>query len=100
VVRLRSQRDDLNAELAERRQRENVKFAQIGEIKSLVNAKEERIVTLKSELRRMGMSLAAKHGDREAFERLKAAGGTLSEEGEEWNIVQVLQDRLRWVCVR
>lgn len=95
MVRLRGQRDELTAELAERRQRENVKFAQIAEIKSLVNAKEERIVTLKSELRRMGMSLAAKSGDQETFEKLKAAGGLLSAEGEEWNLVKVLQDRLK-----
>ena len=62
VTRLRSQRDELNAELAERRSREQVKFTQIEEMKALLNSKEERLTLLSSQVRRLRMSVAAFQG--------------------------------------
>lgn len=62
VTRLRSQRDELNAELTERRSREQVKFTQIEEMKALLNSKEERLTLLTSQVRRLRMTVAAFHG--------------------------------------
>ncbi|GAC92964.1 E3 ubiquitin-protein ligase bre1 [Pseudozyma hubeiensis SY62] len=62
VTRLRSQRDELNAELTERRSREQVKFTQIEEMKALLNSKEERLTLLSSQVRRLRMTVAAFHG--------------------------------------
>ncbi|GAC71310.1 E3 ubiquitin ligase involved in syntaxin degradation [Moesziomyces antarcticus T-34] len=62
VTRLRSQRDELNAELTERRSREQVKFTQIEEMKALLNSKEERLTLLTSQVRRLRMSVSAFRG--------------------------------------
>ncbi|KAJ1020709.1 hypothetical protein NDA16_004101 [Ustilago loliicola] len=62
VTRLRSQRDELNAELTERRSREQVKFTQIEEMKALLNSKEERLTLLSSQVRRLRMTVAAFQG--------------------------------------
>ncbi len=62
VTRLRSQRDELNAELTERRSREQVKFTQIEEMKALLNSKEERLALLSSQVRRLRMTVAAFQG--------------------------------------
>ncbi|SNX84719.1 related to BRE1 - E3 ubiquitin ligase [Melanopsichium pennsylvanicum] len=62
VTRLRSQRDELNAELVERRSREQVKFTQIEEMKALLNSKEERLTLLNSQVRRLRMTVAAFQG--------------------------------------
>lgn len=62
VTRLRSQRDELNAELTERRSREQVKFTQIEEMKALLNSKEERLTLLSSQVRRLRMTVAALQG--------------------------------------
>ncbi|TKY86431.1 hypothetical protein EX895_004580 [Sporisorium graminicola] len=62
VTRLRSQRDELNAELTERRSREQVKFTQIEEMKALLNSKEERLTLLSSQVRRLRMAVAAFQG--------------------------------------
>lgn len=62
VTRLRSQRDELNSELTERRSREQVKFTQIEEMKALLNSKEERLTLLSSQVRRLRMTVAALQG--------------------------------------
>ncbi|KAJ1024605.1 hypothetical protein NDA13_004534 [Ustilago tritici] len=62
VTRLRSQRDELNAELTERRSREQVKFTQIEEMKALLNSKEERLTLLSSQVRRLRITVAAFQG--------------------------------------
>lgn len=73
VTRLRSQRDELNAELTERRSREQVKFTQIEEMKALLNSKEERLTLLTSQVRRLRMTVAAFQGQSVGVSALAAA---------------------------
>lgn len=73
VTRLRSQRDELNAELTERRSREQVKFTQIEEMKALLNSKEERLILLSSQVRRLRMAVAAFHGQSAGVSALATA---------------------------
>lgn len=92
LARLRGQRDDLSAELTERRQRENLKLAQMQEIRTLANAKQERISALSSEVRRLKLAFAASRGDSQTVEALKAAGG----EGEsDLTLLAQLEERLK-----
>jgi len=63
IVRLRGQRDDLNAELLERRARESVKFTQVDEAKALMAQKEEQVAVLQSQATRLKTELAALRGD-------------------------------------
>ncbi|KAN0064671.1 E3 ubiquitin-protein ligase bre1 [Thecaphora frezii] len=70
VTRLRRQRDDLQAELTERRQREQVKFHQIEETKALVNIKEERLALLTSQVKRLRLTVAASRGEQAAVDAL------------------------------
>lgn len=91
VVRLRAQRDELNAELADRRQRETVKISQTDEMKTLVASKDLRIETLRSEIRRLQMSLAAQRGDSSMVESLKTQG--IGEDDVE--LIATLQARLK-----
>lgn len=90
VARLRAQRDDLNAELTDRRSRDGIKMAQIDEIKQLASSKDLRIETLRSEVRRLQMSLAAQRGDSAAVESLKSDG--IGE--DEVELIVSLQSRL------
>ncbi|MCO5585213.1 hypothetical protein L7F22_039145 [Adiantum nelumboides] len=73
VARLRSQRDELMAELTEKKQRETVKYTQVDEMKTLVQVKEKRINTLGAEIRRLQISLAARLGDDVWMAKLKAS---------------------------
>jgi E3 ubiquitin-protein ligase BRE1 len=90
VARLRGQRDDLSAELSERRQRENVKLTQVDEMKALLNAREDRIATLRSEVRRAHMTLAARSGDEAALQRARGAQGE-----DDVALIEELQSRLK-----
>lgn len=71
LVRLRTERDGLLWDVADRKQREGVKFAQCDEMKKLVAAKDTRIETLRSEVRRLQMTLAAQAGNDRLLEQLK-----------------------------
>lgn len=73
VVRLRGQRDDLNAELLERRARENVKFTQVDEAKALMARKEEQVAVLQSQATRLKTELAALRGDAASVQASGAA---------------------------
>lgn len=97
VARLRSQRDELMAELTDKKQKETVKYTQIDEMKTLVQAKEKRIDTLRAEIKRLQMSLAARLGDDVWMSKLKAG---LSEEEKEQadadiDLISDLQSRLK-----
>ncbi|WFD26440.1 RING-type E3 ubiquitin transferase [Malassezia nana] len=76
LVRLRGQRDELNAELLERRARDHVKFTQVDEAKALVARKEEQMAVLQSESTRLRTELAALRGDAAT---VQAAGGAAPE---------------------
>ncbi|PWN46270.1 BRE1-domain-containing protein [Ceraceosorus guamensis] len=92
VARLRGQRDDLQAELTERRQRDGVKSSQHEEMKELLNAREARIQTLRSEVRRVHMIIAARAGDTEAFQKAKAREAS---DEDDVALIEELQGRLK-----
>lgn len=91
VSRLRAQRDELNGEMAERKQREGVKLAQVEEVKRLAAGKDKRIDTLKSEVRRLQMSLAAHQGNTALVQSLQSEGVT----EEDTEMIASLQSRLK-----
>lgn len=91
VSRLRAQRDELTGDLSERKQREGVKISQIEEVKQLAASKDKRIETLKSEVRRLQMSLASHRGDSALVESLRAQGAT----DEDTEMIASLQTRLK-----
>ncbi|KAF6763101.1 hypothetical protein DFP72DRAFT_874675 [Ephemerocybe angulata] len=62
-TRLREQRDQSQAELLERKQKDGIKWNAQQELKSLVDIQNERISAFKSELSRCKARLAAKEGD-------------------------------------
>lgn len=98
LARIRGQRDDLNASLAEKKQREAVRFTQIDEMKALVQSKEKRITTLRSEVWRLQYLLASRSGDEKMMERVKskmAASDTANESEPDVHYIEALQDRLR-----
>lgn len=99
VTRLRDQRDSLQAEVNEKRKREEVRFTQVDEMRALVGAKDARIATLKSEVRRLQMTLAAKNGDSKMLDRLKAAAHDGVVQGdpveEDIEMIADLQARLK-----
>ncbi|KAF7792349.1 hypothetical protein EIP86_003385 [Pleurotus ostreatoroseus] len=64
-LRLREQRDQLMAELNERKHREGVKLQSTGELKALLDSRSERIKALETELTRMKMRIAADGQDEE-----------------------------------
>lgn len=70
IVRLRGQRDELNAEMLERRARDTVKFAQVDELKALLAPKDERIEALKGQAHRLQLQVAALRGDAHAVQVL------------------------------
>ena len=59
IARLRGQRDELNAELLERRSRETVRFAHVDEAKSLLAPKEERMAAMQAQVARLESELRA-----------------------------------------
>ncbi|CDO75357.1 hypothetical protein BN946_scf184966.g25 [Trametes cinnabarina] len=63
IVRLRDQRDQYHAELHERKAKDAVKMNSIAEMKTLAEARAERIAVLESETRRLKTRLAADSGD-------------------------------------
>lgn len=59
MARLRGQRDELHAELLERRSRETVRFAHVDEAKSLLAPKEERMAAMQVQIARLESELKA-----------------------------------------
>ncbi|KAL7418545.1 E3 ubiquitin-protein ligase bre1 [Cryptotrichosporon argae] len=74
LVRLRGQRDEMNAELHERRSREAEKTRFADEVDGLAKARAERIVFLETEIRRLKGKLAADGGAQGYLAFLKEAG--------------------------
>lgn len=97
VARLRSQRDELTAELTEKKNRESLKYTQIDEIKALVRTKDMRISSLKAEVRRLQLSLAAKGGNAGLIEHLRSRldEAALQDVEAEIEMISVLQSRLK-----
>lgn len=88
LARLRGQRDEMNAELSERRSKEGERTNHTEEIERLANARSERIIFLTSEVRRLKGKLAAGDG----------AGGYLSflrgDGGIDGDYVKHLEDKI------
>ena len=70
VLRLRGQRDEMQTDLAERKQREAIKTTQLEEIKSLAALKERKAQKLRADVRRLQMVLAGSRGDKATFSSL------------------------------
>ena len=92
IVRLRGQRDELNAELLERRSRESVRFAQLDEFKALVGTKDERVETLRSQMKLIRLELAAVRGEAEVVDALAERG---LEDGLEAALAQLRAENAR-----
>ncbi|WFD44870.1 RING-type E3 ubiquitin transferase [Malassezia psittaci] len=90
IVRLRGQRDELNAELLERRARDTIKFAQVDELKAIIGPKDERIEQLKAQVHRLSMLVAALRGDHRTVQ-------TLLESEPDMNTVHLLEEKLKQV---
>ena len=75
LVRLRGQRDDLTAELTERKTREAEKMRHSEEVEVLANARQERITYLVSEVTRLKGKLGAVSGSEGYLSFLRGDGG-------------------------
>lgn len=75
LARLRGQRDEMNAELLERRTRESEKSRFAEEVEALCTARQERISFLTSEVRRLKGKLASHDGAEGFLAFLKGDGG-------------------------
>lgn len=95
VVRLRSQRDDALGDVSEKKQRESVKFYQCDEMKQLVASKDLRIETLRSEVRRLQMALAASTEDKTRLEAVKARESGHGPDEDELTLIESLTSRLK-----
>ncbi|KAL1728810.1 hypothetical protein EV714DRAFT_214338 [Schizophyllum commune] len=62
-IRLRERRDQLEAELNERRQKDGLKLSAFTQVKNLNKTLKERVETLQSEVRRCRSHVAARAGD-------------------------------------
>ncbi|KAF8740809.1 hypothetical protein AX14_007181 [Amanita brunnescens Koide BX004] len=74
-ARLRDQREQLNAELLERKQKDSVKQASLQEYKTLAESRSERITALESEVKRMKTRLAAEAHDEDLMKYIFAEDG-------------------------
>ncbi|OCF38081.1 E3 ubiquitin-protein ligase BRE1 [Kwoniella heveanensis BCC8398] len=74
LARLRGQRDEMNAELMERRAREADKLKFAEQVESLANSRQERIIYLTSEVRRLKGKLAADQSAEGYLSFLKEGG--------------------------
>ncbi|KDN51379.1 BRE1-domain-containing protein [Tilletiaria anomala UBC 951] len=83
TLRLRTQRDDLQADVAERKHKEAVKSTQVQEIKALASLKEQKVDKLRHDIRRLQLVLSGRRGDLTTFQCLFSAeqdGATLQDE--------------------
>ncbi|KIM91914.1 hypothetical protein PILCRDRAFT_809908 [Piloderma croceum F 1598] len=67
-LRLRDQREQLTAEVNERKHKDNVKMASLDELKGLAASRSERIAVLESELKRHKAQLAANVGNEDLLQ--------------------------------
>ncbi len=74
ILRLRGQRDEIQTENAERKQKEAAKTSAMEEIKALASLKERTAQKLRADVRRLQMVLAGRRGDAEIYSELAAAG--------------------------
>lgn len=91
VARLRGQRDEAQADVSERKQREAVRKTEIEHLKELVKTKDLRIATLKSEVRRVQLAFATKSEDEKLMLQLRSSGG----DADDVEIMSDLQARLK-----
>ncbi|ORY33397.1 BRE1 E3 ubiquitin ligase-domain-containing protein [Naematelia encephala] len=75
LARLRGQRDDMNADLTERKMREAERTRYAEETEALAQARAERITYLSSEVKRLKGKLAAKDGSEGYLSFLRGDGG-------------------------
>ncbi len=87
LARIRAERESYRAEATELKVRDADKQRYVGEIKTLVSSKEERITAYDSEVRRLKMHIAATKGQAETVK-------LLAERSED-DIVHDLQARLK-----
>ncbi|KDQ57820.1 hypothetical protein JAAARDRAFT_178316 [Jaapia argillacea MUCL 33604] len=88
VNRLRSQRDQIGAELVERKADYTAKLGSLQEYKKLAESCSGRVVVLQSEVKRLKSQLAANAGDPDLL------AFCLSEKGEDVSYVEDLKSRL------
>ncbi|KAF8628901.1 hypothetical protein AX15_003682 [Amanita polypyramis BW_CC] len=74
-ARLREQREQLNAEILERKQKESVKQASMQEYKTLAESRSERVAVLESEVKRLKSRLAAEVRDEDLMKFIFTEGG-------------------------
>lgn len=75
AARLRGQRDDMQAQLSERKAKEAERFQFIDQIESLANSRQERIEYLTSEVTRLKGKLGAQAGSEGYLAFLRGDGG-------------------------
>lgn len=75
AARLRGQRDDMQAQLSERKAKESEKIQFIDQIESLANSRQERINHLTSEVKRLKGKLGAQAGSEGYLSFLRGEGG-------------------------
>ena len=94
LTRLRGQRDEMNAELLERRSREAEKMRFADEVDVLSKARGERIIFLVSEVKRLKGAMAAKQGSEGYLAFLRGEGGV------DGDYVKDLETKLRYAASR
>lgn len=87
IARLREQRDQLQAELTERKHLESVKLSSANEMKVLAESRSERIIVLQSEVRRLRARLATQTSDEDLVNFI------LNQSDADSNYVQDLKAR-------
>lgn len=75
AARLRGQRDDMQAQLSERKAKEAEKIQFIDQVESLASSRAERIKHLTSEVKRLKATLGAQAGSEGYLSFLKGDGG-------------------------
>ncbi|KAK4685526.1 E3 ubiquitin-protein ligase BRE1, partial [Tremellales sp. Uapishka_1] len=89
LIRVRSQRDDMNAELQERKAKDGERLKYADQMEALARAREERLTLLSSEVRRLKGKLAAEAGHEGYLAFLQTPGGV------EGDYVKDLESQLR-----
>ncbi|KAF8635226.1 hypothetical protein AX17_004001 [Amanita inopinata Kibby_2008] len=77
-TRLRDQREQLTAEILERKQRESIKQSSLQEYRNLAESRSERILALESEVKRLKSRLAAEARDEDLMSFIFSENGDMS----------------------
>ena len=72
LQRVRNQREDFRGEINDLKAREAEKYKQVEQIRTLANSRQDRVIALLSEVRRLKIQLAAAQSDHAAVEALAA----------------------------